>query len=370
MNPITYRFTLDAHKSGCQHTIEGVRKGDTRGRELFISLTENGRPYQFPDAEDCTVYFYAVKPDGTTVMNTCTIDNNRVYYVVSSQTIAAMGRVVCQITITGTNDSDEVIEIATPQFAIEVGENIETGEAIQSTDEMTVLQSIISAVSNMGIGVVTATYLDGENIDLTTMYDAGLYVVRGILNNYTNSPFGNNGKSFSLLVCNTYDDTVIDSVRHNCVQIAFGERITRRTLSMIENGIIAISAWQDFGDFEVLDKFSESDGQLLFDGNPIGGTSAFATPTIDGSTITLENNKEYNISRATDATIALPSAPGTTYSGTILLCLTCTADINLTFDASVKLDSGVSTVTGYHEILITFHPGEGKWWVRQTPEVT
>ena len=98
--------------------------------------------------------------------------------------------------------------------------------------------------------------------------------------------------------------------------------------------------------------------------------NAYATPTVDGSTITLESNKEYNISLADDATIALPSAPGTTYSGTILLCLTCTADINLTFDASVKLDSGVSTDTGYHELLITFHPGESKWWVRQTPEVT
>lgn len=273
MNPVSYKFSLDMHKSGSQYTVKGVRAGDTRSRELYISLTESGRPYQLPNAECCEAIFYGIKPDGTAVMNLCNIEESRIVYMITSQTIAAVGVVDCQIAITGTNDSGDVVVLAAPQFSIEVDENIETSDAVTSTNEMTVLQSIISAIDNMGVGVITATYLDGDEINLETILTAGLYVIRGTLKNYAMSPFGNDGKTFTLLVTATYDDTAFDEVNHNCTQIAFGEGIRRRRLSVTEGEmpVSVLTPWQDMGDFEVLDKLSAPDGTLLYDGNPIGG---------------------------------------------------------------------------------------------------
>lgn len=132
-----HRFTLNLH-SALSHTSLAIKKGDTKHR-LIISLAEGGEPYAIADG--CMAVFLALKPDNTTIFDSCSIEDNRVIYDVSPQTVAAGGMVMCEVRIYGPEQG----LLSSESFVILVddsGDRYEEG--IPSTDEFNALTETLS----------------------------------------------------------------------------------------------------------------------------------------------------------------------------------------------------------------------------------
>ena len=124
MNYAVYNIALDIHKTGTQVALSMIR-GENK-RKIVISLMENGRPYKITDG--CTAKFAAKKPDGESIYNDCEIDyeNNLIIYTVTSQTTAAMGEVICQIELIGSDGGF----LFSPTFSLIVANKLYNQEPI------------------------------------------------------------------------------------------------------------------------------------------------------------------------------------------------------------------------------------------------
>lgn len=81
----------------------------------------------------------AEKPDGKVMFNSCTVCEDRLEYIITTQTIAATGTVTCEITL--TSKSGQVL--VTPRFEIIVADVIYSDSEIESTNEYTALEEAI-----------------------------------------------------------------------------------------------------------------------------------------------------------------------------------------------------------------------------------
>ena len=129
MNYAVYNIALDIHKTGSQVALSMIR-GENK-RKIVISLMENGRPYKI--TEGCTAKFSAIKPDGKLIYNDCEIDyeNNLIIYNVTSQTTAAMGEVICQIELIGSDGG----LLFSPTFSLIVANKLYNQEPILASSE-------------------------------------------------------------------------------------------------------------------------------------------------------------------------------------------------------------------------------------------
>lgn len=122
-------------------------RGDLKTRAVFCKLT-NGEPSDCDSAEEIRDYIIsngstavlkAVKPDGTKIFNTAVIRNGGVYVELTSQLLASEGTVKCEIYVYGTEDV-----ITAGRFNVEVANQLFGDEGIESADEYSELQRIIS----------------------------------------------------------------------------------------------------------------------------------------------------------------------------------------------------------------------------------
>ena len=143
MNYSVYRISLDIHKTASQLSFS-ARQGDTN-RRLYISLVENGAPYVI--SQDCYAVFTARKPDGATIFNDCTIQDNTIIYDMTEQTTALVGRCECDVSLYGRNGE----MLSSPRFAYTVYPSLGTEEGVISTDEVTALRTLITE-ANSAIG--------------------------------------------------------------------------------------------------------------------------------------------------------------------------------------------------------------------------
>ena len=126
-----YPFTLDVHKTLSQVSIP-VTLGDT-ARQLFIGLTDGGKPYIIPDG--CRATLSACKADGNCLLHDCIIEKNTtIRYDFTDQTATAPGKMDCTILLYGTNGR----LITSPRFTMVVYADIVGYDALSETD----LQSI------------------------------------------------------------------------------------------------------------------------------------------------------------------------------------------------------------------------------------
>ena len=135
MNNTDYRLSLDIFKTASQATLP-VKQFDT-AYKLCVSITANGFPYKI--TEGCYALFTAKKPDGNFINNECTIENNTIFYQLTSQTTAALGIVECEIVLCDGNGE----QLATPHFNIFVDKKAYNGEDIVSSSENGVLDSLV-----------------------------------------------------------------------------------------------------------------------------------------------------------------------------------------------------------------------------------
>lgn len=140
MNLATYAFSLDINKTGSQVMIETKR--NYTGRKLLISLTENGRPYEI--TSDCTAVFRARKPDGTVLFNDCDIIDNVIQYTFTTQTLASVGLLECEVTLYGGDNA----QIISPNFSIMVDDTVQDDNEVESSNEFTALTQAMAAYAS------------------------------------------------------------------------------------------------------------------------------------------------------------------------------------------------------------------------------
>lgn len=142
MRKVEHRLRLDLLRGGNQGYIR-VKRGENGARRLAIALYMHSVPYM-ADA-GTTAVFRAIKPDNTKLFNSTTITDNVVTVELTTQTVAALGTVRCELSIYGTNNE----LLYSPQFDIIVEDYLYSDTAIESTDEYTDLTEAISKVNNI-----------------------------------------------------------------------------------------------------------------------------------------------------------------------------------------------------------------------------
>lgn len=154
MNKSIFKFSLDIHKPESQ-VLLNIKRLDA-SRDLHISLTENGRPYQI--TSDCSAVFTARKPDGNPIYNDCAIEGNVIVYEVTPQTVSCIGETGCEIRLF----NNEGGLITSPRFSILVDYTIYNGEEIvDSAPEFDALQDRIDKADKL-YDKVNNAYENGE----------------------------------------------------------------------------------------------------------------------------------------------------------------------------------------------------------------
>lgn len=152
-------LSLDIREPMTQAYIN-VKKGDT-ARKLIFTFSNYGSAYHISDG--CTAVFRAKKPDGTILFNSCTINGNAVEYIFTSQTVAAVGIVECEVTLADADGK----QITSPRFALIVENVLYSDDEVESTNEFTKLQEALAKVSGLGSASI-AMRVDGGYIQYST----------------------------------------------------------------------------------------------------------------------------------------------------------------------------------------------------------
>ena len=89
MSIIEYRYSLDMNERFSQ-TFLNVRRGDV-GSKLIVSFLKDNSPITLTDTME--IVFAAIKPDGNTIYNECSIDleANAAVYTFTAQTANVIG---------------------------------------------------------------------------------------------------------------------------------------------------------------------------------------------------------------------------------------------------------------------------------------
>ncbi len=161
MNYSNYRLTLDI-KDVRSNAVVRVKRGNNTKR-LCISLVDNGKVYQISDG--CTAALKGKKPDGFSLYNECTIDDNTIYYVIGNNTTSTVGVVECEIVLVSGNED----VLISPTFIIIVEEvPVDDDDVIDSSDEVSALVALVSettALKNEVETKLTNGEFDGKDGD-------------------------------------------------------------------------------------------------------------------------------------------------------------------------------------------------------------
>ena len=142
MNNSIFRINLDIHDTRTQASVR-ITQNDT-ARQIIISLSDGGVPYTISD--DCYAVFTAKKPDGTVLYNdTAIVQNSKIQYDITSQTVAATGTVDCQIRIYSTDG----MLITSPCFTILVTGRVFDDSIAEGTDQFTALDELVTEMSSL-----------------------------------------------------------------------------------------------------------------------------------------------------------------------------------------------------------------------------
>lgn len=136
MKKSAYRISLNIQNATAQTYIT-AKKNDT-GRQLVISLTDGGKPYEI--APDCIAVFTATKPDGNILYNACSIANNTILYEITEQTLIAVGLLPVEIKLYGADN----MLITSPRFTIVVEGTVYDETEVESTEEFSALTKMMT----------------------------------------------------------------------------------------------------------------------------------------------------------------------------------------------------------------------------------
>ncbi len=121
MKSRTMKFTLDCSKVGNQLCIDGIRQGDANSIVFIISLANgiNLLDIVAGKEESVVVTMYGKKPDGTTIVRDCGInEDGNITYTIHTQDTTCVGIVSYQLVVTSTRGKI----LASPVFSTMVEE--------------------------------------------------------------------------------------------------------------------------------------------------------------------------------------------------------------------------------------------------------
>ncbi|MBQ7863792.1 MAG: hypothetical protein IJ353_04905 [Lachnospiraceae bacterium] len=136
MDKVTYRITLDTHRSGVQKTLYGFFAGDVLARKIAISLVGGSTPCKYDEVTAAVMY--VTKPNGTTSYNACTVSDNTIFYDVLQTDTDTAGIVTMQFKVM----SGETVLYA-PEFALEVQASKNSDTPAEETPTYTALEEAL-----------------------------------------------------------------------------------------------------------------------------------------------------------------------------------------------------------------------------------
>lgn len=129
-------ITLDLQKQSTSVVVP-LKYGET-GKQIIISIADGGFPYTI--SNDCYAVLTAQKPDGNTLYNHCTINENTIVYDVTEQTTAVVGTFTAAINLYGADDT----LLISSKFRIIVDGTIYSEDEVLSAPEVSALTHLIS----------------------------------------------------------------------------------------------------------------------------------------------------------------------------------------------------------------------------------
>lgn len=132
----------------CSVSVEQYDKDSTY---LDVSLYDDGNVYTIPVGT--TVSFGGTKPSSHIVLETATIENNKIYYKISEQCTVKEGDYPVKFTLYLPNGAVKY----TQEFKIQVRKAVISSDAIADVDEVNVLNELIVDASQAIVDADTAT---------------------------------------------------------------------------------------------------------------------------------------------------------------------------------------------------------------------
>ena len=259
---ITYDILLDSHAAGCQQTVHGFYRGEAGEKQLRITLMHPSILYTFEEGADVVVF--GRKPDGTCIVHACEIVDGRAVYTPTTQTVAAVGSVQCQLVVYDTAGKI----LFTPEFCIEVAESVRNEETIESSNDFLYLDALIlKANENMQFLRDIPALTSGSNGTLLcddTLVGALVYAV-----DYRELPETPNGQ-LAYVQCDWEDRAAGFYLRIFDVWMHLPLPDAHRHSNKALLDALTDSHFHTHDNLSILGQLSEENGTLYFAGAPIG----------------------------------------------------------------------------------------------------
>lgn len=143
MDALVLKINLDCLRKDSQAIIN-AKVGEANGRKVVFTLYE-GRTAFFVPAE-ATAILRAQKPDGTILYNHCVIDDGKVEYTITSQTVAVAGVYACELQISSGGRI-----IYSPYVTLNVMANLYSDAEVESSNEFSALDEALKKLPSLDV---------------------------------------------------------------------------------------------------------------------------------------------------------------------------------------------------------------------------
>ena len=140
MREISRKITVDLARRGSARSVFAVRN-DKGARNLSISLTDDGAPYQITEGTVAVLNYR--RPDDLTGALAATVENNAVQVELHPIVIAEVGVTACSVSLYDEQGN----KLTSSEFALDVSEDLYEGAAIDVSPEYTLLDGLMKQVS-------------------------------------------------------------------------------------------------------------------------------------------------------------------------------------------------------------------------------
>ena len=142
MTEVLKNLTVDLSRKGGSRPIFAV-ENDTGGRKLKIKITDDGAPYKLDTGTVAALnYKRADKACGAILGE---IEGDAVLVTLNSLILGSQGQVVCSVSLSDENKN----KVTSSEFCFDVGEELYSGEAIDTAPEYGLLLDTLSRLSEI-----------------------------------------------------------------------------------------------------------------------------------------------------------------------------------------------------------------------------
>ena len=142
MNEVLKNINVDLSRSGNPRLIF-ARQNDRDSRKIRIKLLDGGENY--PVNEESVATLNVLRPDGDSFAVAAEVTDGVVEVTIPYRALAVAGRVSCSVSIYSEGDK----KLTSDDFTLDVKEAQYKGDDIAEDDDVTLLISLISKISEI-----------------------------------------------------------------------------------------------------------------------------------------------------------------------------------------------------------------------------